>query len=291
MPLATHEPRRRLVPRCHALSSTADSRDIVEAHGKGRDGRGILDRTMVGSGGADPETEENATVNERPSAAVRSDGHDASTPSDAVAAGSLPARVPSLTGVSGMTSSTAVGSPVEALRRAEILSTRQFCRIGLGLAVTGAVSVALLPGHPISTAVLLVVMATAAAAMIYLFWRTNDPLTFHRGHGVSIGWYVPALAVSAAVPYFGPFSPVGVIQVLGVYFTSLGRSTAVAFSIYITCAATHGVIGILVILDKIDPGFVPVDTMPLRVQILCQFLVQAVLLGTFLTARAGRRSS
>ena len=245
---------------------------------------------MVGSGGADPETEENATVNERPSAAARPPGADAST-LDAVAAGSLPARVPSLTGVSSMTSATAVGSPVEALRRAEILSTRQFCRIGLGLAIAGAASISLLPGHRISSAILLAVIAAAAAAMIYLFWRTNDPLTFHRGHGVSIAWYVPALAVSAAVPYFGPFSPVGVIQVLGVYFTSLGRSTAVAFSIYITCAITHGVIGALVILDKIDPGFVPVDTMPLRVQILCQFLVQVVLLGTFLTARASRKSS
>jgi serine/threonine-protein kinase len=126
--------------------------------------------------------------------------------------------------------------------------------------------------------------------MGYLYWRTNDPTTFHQSKAVALAWYVPALAVSSAVPFFGPFSPAPVILVLAIYFATLGRTT-LSFTIYLTCALTQGVTGTLVILDMIDPGFMPVRDMPPRVQILCQVLIQLVLLGTFLTARAHRRSS
>src|SRR5262245_65074533 len=40
---------------------------------------------------------------------------------------------------------TSVGSPVEALHRAEILRTRMFCRVTIGIAVAGLIGVPLLP--------------------------------------------------------------------------------------------------------------------------------------------------
>ena len=197
----------------------------------------------------------------------------------------------SISGRSLAPSGTTVGSPLEALHRAEILGTRTFCRIGGLIAIPAIVSVLILPGNPVATAILASAIVAALCALGYLYHRTNNPATYYDGHGVALAWYVPALAVSGAVPFFGPFSPVAVILVLGIYFTSSGRSARIAFTIYFTCALTQAVTGALVILDVIDPGFVHVDYMPLVVQILCQILVQVVLLGTFTTARAQRRSS
>jgi len=185
---------------------------------------------------------------------------------------------------------TNVSSPHEALHRAEILGTQSFVRIGYLIAALTIVAVVLLPGDSTATNVFLGAIGVALLSLTYLYHRTKTPVTFHDGNGVAIAWYLPAVACAAAVPFFGPFSPVPVILVLGIYFTSLGKSSRLAFSIYLTCAIVQGTCGTLVILDVMDPGFVHVDYMPLLVQVLCQGLVQVVFLGTYLIARAHRRS-
>jgi len=186
---------------------------------------------------------------------------------------------------------TTVGSPVEALHRAEILRTRNFCRVTMGIAVGGAIGVPLLPGNPLATYLFLGAIAMAVIALGYLHHRTSDPATYYDGWGVSIGWYVPALAVCSAVPFFGPFSPVPIILVLGLYVTGMGQSFGLAFAIYLTCAITQAISGGLVIAGIAHPGFILVDNLSIQVQIIAQALIEMVLLGTFLIARATRRSS
>ena len=63
----------------------------------------------------------------------------------------------------------------------------------------------------------------ALGAIFFLYRRTSDPLRF-AGRAPALGWFIPACAVTTAIPYFGVFSPVGVILVLGIYFTGLGKS-------------------------------------------------------------------
>src|SRR5262245_42423086 len=100
--------------------------------------------------GAEPaEPEQNATINERPSAESRTQ-----PPREA-------ATVIKQTGASGLTSATAVKSPLEALRRAEILSTKQFCRIGFGIGVAGAIVILMLPGNPVATEIVEAVVGAA----------------------------------------------------------------------------------------------------------------------------------
>jgi len=182
---------------------------------------------------------------------------------------------------------TTVGSPIEALAHAEILGTRKFCYVGTVIAAGGAFAVTLLPGHVISTRIFLVAIATAVCGLMYLLRRTYRPATFHQGMGTAIGWYIPAIAVCGAIPYFGPFSPVAVLLVLGIYFTAMGASFRLAALIYATCALAQGVTGALVIAKVIeDPGFIYADYLSIKVQIICQCLVQLVLGGTFIVARA-----
>ena len=186
---------------------------------------------------------------------------------------------------------TVIASPLEALARDEIMRTRTFSYYAMTIAVVGLVTVPwLLPGGYYTTRVFLILIVGAMFALAYLLYRTRDPLTFHDGIGTLIGWYIPVLAVNAAVPYFGPFSSVAILHVLGIYIIGLGSSRALAILNYVTCALTQAVTGGLVIFGTVDPGIVRADYLPTRVQVLLQALIQLIFVSTFILARASRRS-
>jgi len=194
-------------------------------------------------------------------------------------------------GGGGSATSATVASPLDALARDEIVRTRNFCYVGGVIAIGGLVSMPFLPGGYYETRLLGAGIALGILGLIYLYYRTRHPATFHQGPGVAIGWYVPALGVTFAVPYFGPYSPVAILLVLGIYVTALGQSRALATVLYITCALAQALSGALAMLDIADPGIVRGDYLDLDVQLILQALIQMVLAATFVLARASRRSS
>ena len=187
--------------------------------------------------------------------------------------------------------STTIGSPLEALERDELMRTRRFCLIGALIAVAGAASVPLLPGDPTASGILLSSVGCALVAILFLFVRTGDPLKFRRP-STMLGWYVPAICVCTAIPFFGVFSPAPLILVLGIYFTGLGRSQALALAVYLTCAGAQAMIGALVITRVVlDTGIVQIQPLGVQEQWIIQGLVQLVLLGTYITARISRKTA
>ena len=187
--------------------------------------------------------------------------------------------------------STTVGSPLEAMERDEILRTRRFCFIAIAIGLGGAGSVVILPGDPIATYVLLVSVALTMAAVAFLYLRTRDPIAF-RMPSTSLGWFLPAACVTSAIPYFGCFSPAPVVLVLGIYFTGLGKSTRIAYAVYIVCAGAQGVLAGLVISGvSADTGVLRPEHLSRHDQIVIQALVQFVLLATLVTARVSRRTA
>jgi tRNA A-37 threonylcarbamoyl transferase component Bud32 len=200
---------------------------------------------------------------------------------------SEPPTPPARTGTSG----TTVGSPLEALERDEILRTRKFCGIAFTIALFGAGSVAVLPGDPTVTVILLSAIGIAIMAVVFLLHRTSDPVQFRRPTTL-LGWFIPALAVTAAIPFFGVFSPVGVILVLGIYFTGLGRSTPLAYAVYAMCAGAQALVALLVITGATrDTGIVHFVHLGVFEEVVIQGLVQMILFATLLTARVSRRTA
>ena len=118
--------------------------------------------------------------------------------------------------------STTIGSPLEALERDELMRTRRFCLIAALIGLCGGLSVPLLPGDPTASVLLLSSVGGALFAILFLFARTADPVTF-RKPTTMLGWYVPAICVCTAIPFFGVFSPAPLMLVLGIYFTGLGK--------------------------------------------------------------------
>jgi eukaryotic-like serine/threonine-protein kinase len=204
-------------------------------------------------------------------------------------AGARPISVAARSSLGGSENATRI-SPLDALKRDELIRTQSFCYMGMVVAAGGAVALPFLPGNYVPTRIFLFSLVIAVIGLCYLLHRTRTPATFHNSFGAAIGWFIPAVAVNSAVPFFGPFSPVAILLVLGIYFIGLGSNRALATAVYLACAATQAITGGLVIAGMEDPGFVHADNLTTHVQILCQGLVQMILAATFFVARASRKS-
>jgi eukaryotic-like serine/threonine-protein kinase len=190
---------------------------------------------------------------------------------------------------SGGTTST-VASPLDALAHAEVLRTRHFAKVCTIIAVSGGVAIPALPGEFFPSLVMETAIGAAIVAMLYLIYRTHHPETFKPDWKMSLAWYLPAIAVCSAVLYFGPYSPVPVLLVLGIYIISMGQDLGVALAIYITCAVVEAVTGALPIVGVADLGFIKASYLTTPVQVMCIVLVEIVLLGSFIIARMSRAS-
>ena len=185
---------------------------------------------------------------------------------------------------------TTVSSPLEALERDEILRTRKFCLVACAIATLGVAAVPLLPGERIASTLILIACAVSYVAIAFLYNRTRDLEAFSRP-STTLGWFVPAACVTTAIPYFGAFSPVAVVLVLGVYFTGLGRSSRLAFAVYAVCAGMQLLVAALVIAGAHDTGMIHPTGLSRLEMIVIQALVQAVLAATFITARISRSTA
>jgi eukaryotic-like serine/threonine-protein kinase len=188
------------------------------------------------------------------------------------------------------TSSTTIGSPLEALERDEILRTRKFCVIGFAIAAAGAVAVPFLRGDPTASGLMISAIAVSFVAMGFLFNRTRDPEAFRRP-STGLGWFVPAACVTTGIPFFGAFSPVPVVLVLGVYFTGLGKSIRLSLAVYAVCAGMQALVALLVICGMRDTGIIHPGNLSHVEMIVIQLLVQGVLAATFITARVSRATA
>jgi serine/threonine-protein kinase len=188
-------------------------------------------------------------------------------------------------------SSVTIGSSLEALERDEMLRARRFCAIAIGIAAIGAVSAVILPGDPAATALLLGACGVSTLGTLFVLHRMRDPRELRRT-STALGWLVPSVCATMAIPYFGSFSPAPVVLVLGVYFIGLGRSGGLAVAVYALCAGVQATVSLLVITGATrDTGLIKVSGLAARDQLVGQILVQAVLLATFLIARMSRRTT
>jgi len=200
---------------------------------------------------------------------------------------------PSLAGGSlSAGSTTSFATARGAADLSEIARTRTFCYFGIVLALAATPAVAMLPGGYWTTRIFISGILGAVLGLIYLVYRTYKPETFHVGIGASLGWFIPIVAVTSAIPFFGAMSPAPILLVLGIFFNGLAGTRGVAIATYISCALVQGVTGGLVGAGVIeDPGFIQPHGLAPVYHLICQGLIQLIFFGTFLNARAAAKSS
>jgi serine/threonine-protein kinase len=183
-----------------------------------------------------------------------------------------------------------VNAPLEALERDEIRRTRWFCYVAFVISAVAAASLVPLNGDPTARAIMLTAIAASAFATVFMIYRTRDPAQFRR-QSTGLGWVVIAAGASTAIPFFGAFSPAPVVLVLGIYFTSLGKSPRLAFVLYVVAASVQGATGLVAITGLTrDIGLVQAGNLDLRQQLIIQGLVQFVFATTLVIGRLSRRA-
>ncbi len=182
-------------------------------------------------------------------------------------------------------------TPAHALQHDEAERTRHFSVFGLSIAISGAVSIPLLPGQLIPTVIMLVGMVIGMIALGYLNHRARDPETF-RGPAIELAWYLSTVAATMAIPYFGPSSGISVITVVGIYFTGLGESRRVAIAVWATSALVEAVLAGLVVTGAMaDPGVLAFPGLTPTEGLVLQVQLQVVLLAALLLSRRSRRTT
>lgn len=187
-------------------------------------------------------------------------------------------------------STSSIGSPLEALERDEILRTRTFSWLVMLLAAVGVGAALIVPGgDPLGRSIMYVACAVAAASMAFLLYQTRDPVRY-RQHRTSLVWFFPAVAVNACVFFFGAFSPALMLVVLGLYFLALGKMRRMVLFAYAVCAVLHAAMATYVITGHRDLGIMrpPLTT---EQQIIIEVLIQFVMVLTVVVARTSRAAS
>jgi hypothetical protein len=178
---------------------------------------------------------------------------------------------------------------LEALERDEIRRTRWFCYVAFVISTVAGSSLGWLHGDRAAMAIMLGAIAASVLATVFMVYRTRDPAQFRRP-STGLGWVVIAAAATTAIPFFGAFSPAPVVLVLGIYFTSLGKSPRMAFVLYVVAASVQGATAALAITGLTrDTGLVQAGGLDLRQQII-QGLVQFVFAATLVIGRLSRRA-
>jgi serine/threonine-protein kinase len=125
--------------------------------------------------------------------------------------------------------------------------------------------------------------------MGFLMYQTLDPLRF-RQRRTTLVWFFPAIAVNAAIYYFGVFSPAPMLVVLGLYFVGLGKSQALAWVAYAMCVVLHVVMVLAPILGYRDIGVMHPD-LSTEQELIVAVLMQFIMLITMVIARLSRKTA
>jgi eukaryotic-like serine/threonine-protein kinase len=153
---------------------------------------------------------------------------------------------------------TASGRPAataaEALERSDLSRMRVFHTFGV-FAPLGAILLSvLLGGDPAArTAFWLGVGLLSACNVILVYLTRSEAL--YRPRAVGLLWVLSTLGILPALAYFGPFSAVVMVPMLGIVFIALGRVRWTALATAGICIGGHVVIALPIILGwTLDRG-------------------------------------
>ena len=191
----------------------------------------------------------------------------------------------------GTSSSSSLVTARETLGFQEIQRTRAFMRISLGLAVIMSVALPFVGGDPLAKAILFasIGIVMLACGRLLLLLRNDDAYTTPRA---VVTGYTTIVAVFCGIYFYGVFSPAAAIVPLGIYFFCTGQSDRASIAVYVTCAVTYGVMGLLVTTGLIvDRGLVTADRVPLVERLVILALIEGIFFAVYTIARKTREAT
>jgi serine/threonine-protein kinase len=160
----------------------------------------------------------------------------------------------------GSAASTGVGEPkptnwgtlsrrtaAEALDSSELARSHAFHLFGITAPLAAVGLSLLIGGDPVGRLAFWIGAAMLSACNGVLAWLTSKPERY-KASLVGWLWSMSTLGVQPAVYYFGPFSAVVMVDMLGIVFIAIGRQRAPAIATWLICIVGHLAFAVPIIL-------------------------------------------
>jgi hypothetical protein len=202
---------------------------------------------------------------------------------EAIAASEHPSRL--------ATASRPPPTAAEAMEKSDAPRMRVFHLFGVAASI-GAVALSLLlGGDPLAQKLFWAGAALLALCNVALVWLASDPAR-RQPNLVGALWIIGAVGLVPALYYFGPFSAVVMVEMLGIVFIALGKTRWTSVAVAVICIAGHVLLAVPIALDLIDDRGVFSSVTSGRSQLLiAEALIVAFLASGYALGRWARHTN
>jgi serine/threonine-protein kinase len=189
------------------------------------------------------------------------------------------------------TSSHKTPLAADALDKSDLARSRMFHVFGITAPLGALVLSILIGGDPIARLAFWIGASLLALCNMGLLWLTSSPERY-SARAVGVLWIISTLVIQTAVPYFGPFSAVVMVDMLGIVFIAIGRVRWTALATAGVCIGGHLACAIPVIAGWIPDVGVMSSGLAGRSQLLvAEILIVSFLWSGYMLGRWARRTS
>jgi serine/threonine-protein kinase len=191
------------------------------------------------------------------------------------------------------TSSQRTPAPLaaEALDKSDLARSRVFHVFGITAPLGALVLSLLIGGHPIARLAFWIGATILALCNGVLLWLTSTPERY-SARAVGVLWIISTFVIQTAVPYFGPFSAVVMVDMLGIVFIAIGRVRWTALATAGVCIGGHLACAIPIIAGWMPDVGVMSSGLAGRSQlVVAEILIVGFLWSGYMLGRWARRTS
>ncbi|MEJ7598672.1 MAG: serine/threonine-protein kinase [Kofleriaceae bacterium] len=189
------------------------------------------------------------------------------------------------------TASRQPATAAEAMDRSDIPRMRVFHLFGIAAPVGAVVLSVLIGGDPFARQLFWIGAGVLALCNVGLFWLASDPARWHP-RPVGALWIIATTTLVTTLYYFGPYSAVVMVEMLGIVFIALGKSRWTALSVVGICIAGHAALAVPIAFEWIEDRGVFSSAFAGRSQLLiAESLIVAFLASGYALGRWARHTS
>ena len=179
----------------------------------------------------------------------------------------------------------------EALDRSDLPRMRAFHFFGMTAPVGAIVLSLLIGGDSVARLIFWIGTAILALSNVGLAYMTSKAERYDARR-VGILWVCSTIGIQGAVYYFGPFSAVVMVDILGVVFISLGRARGTALATLWICVVGHLGLAVPMAVGWLpDVGILTSQHASVTQLLIAEALILMVLVSSYLLGRWARQAN
>jgi len=184
---------------------------------------------------------------------------------------------------------TSPPTAAEALDKSDLRRAHVFHIFGITAPLGAILLSVLIGGDPFAKHLFWAGACVLALCNVGLVYLTSKPERYNASW-VGALWVVSTTAIQPAMYYFGPFSAVVMVDMLGIVFIALGRVRWAALATAVICIVGHAIFAVPVVTGWIeDRGVLPSIAASRDQLVIAEVLVIGFLISAYMLGRWARK--